>query len=65
MKNLSKKTVIVKFGLDHASSDSGEVLLKVCDENLELKMTPASCLSDDRQQSKVAHSYEELFQRHL
>ena len=63
--NLSKKTVTVKFDQDHASCDSGAVLLKACDEKLELGTTLACCLSDDRQQSKVAHSYQELFKQRL
>ena len=64
-ENLSKKTVTVKFDQGHASSDGGAVLLKACDEKLGLSTTLASCLSDDRQQSKVTHSCEELFQQRL
>ena len=40
-------------------------MLKACDEKLKLSTTLASCLSDDRQQSKVSHSLEELFQQRL
>ena len=47
--NLSKKAVSVKFD----------------DEKLKLSTTLVSCLSDDRQQSKVTHSLEELFQQRL
>ena len=64
-KSLSKKAVVAKFDQDHASSDGGAVLLKACDEKLKLSTTLASCLSDDRQQSKVTHSLEELFQQRL
>ena len=64
-KNLSKKAVTVKFDQDHGSSDGGAVFLKTCGEKLELSTTLASCLSDDRQQSKVPHSYQELFQQRL
>ncbi len=64
-ENLSKKAVVAKFDQDHASSDGGAVLLKACDEKLELSTTLASCLSDDRQQSKVTHSLEELFRQRL
>lgn len=60
-----KKAVTVKFDQDHASSDGGAVLLKACDEKLKLSTTLASFLSDDRQQSKVIHSLEELFQHRL
>ena len=64
-ENLSKKALTVKFDQDHASSDGGAVLLKACDERLALSTTLASCLSDGRQQSKVSHSLEELFQQRL
>ena len=64
-KNVSKKAVIARFDQDHASSDGGAVLLKACDEKLKLSTTLASCLSDGRQQSKVTHSLEELFQQRL
>ena len=40
-------------------------MLKACDENLKLSTTLASCLSDGRQQSKVTHSLEALFQQRL
>ena len=64
-ENLSKKAVIAKFDQDHASSDGGAVLLKACDEKLQLSAALAACLSDGRQQSKVAHSLEELFRQRL
>jgi len=64
-ENLSKKAVTVKFDQDHASSDGGAVLLKACDEKLKLSKALVSCLSDGRQQSKVTHSLEELFQQRL
>ena len=64
-KHLSKKAVIAKFDQDHASSDSGAVLLKACDERLQLSRSLAACLSDDRQQSKVTHLLRELFQQRL
>ena len=63
--NLSKKAVIAKFDQDHASSDGGAILLKACDERLQLSSTLAGCLSDERQQSKVTHSLRELFQQRL
>ena len=63
--NLSKKPVITRFDQDHASSDGGAVLLKACDERLKLSTTLAACLSDGRQQSKVTHSFHELFQQRL
>ena len=64
-KGLSRKAFVAIFDQDHASSDGGAVLLKACDDNLKLSTRLASCLSDDRQQSKVTHSLEELFQQRL
>ena len=64
-KGLSKRVVVAKFDQDHASSDGGAVLLKACDEKLALSAALAACLSDGRQQSKVAHSLEELFRQRL
>ena len=62
---LSKKAVIAQFDQDHASSDGGAVLLKGCDERLQLSATLAACLSDGRQQSKIMHSLQELFQQRM
>ena len=64
-KSSSKKAVVAKFDQDRASSDGGAVLLKACDEKFKLSTTLASCLPDDRQQSKVTRSLEELFQQRL
>ena len=64
-KGLSKKAVVAQFDRERASSDGGAVLLKACDEQLGLSATLAACLSDRRQQSKVAHSIEELFRQRL
>ncbi len=64
-KGLSKKAVVVRFDQEQASSDGGAVLLKACDERLGLSTALASCLRDDRQQAKVEHSYEEIFQQRM
>ena len=64
-KSLSKKAVVAQFDRERASSDGGAVLLKACDEKLKLSATLAACLSDRRQQSKVAHSLGELFRQRL
>ena len=64
-KDLSKKTLVAHFDQEQASSDGGAVLLKACDERLGLSAAMARCLRDDRQQSKVAHSYEEIFQQRM
>ena len=64
-KGLSKKSLVARFDQEQASSDGGAVLLKACDERLGLSAAMAACLRDDRQQSKVAHSYQEIFQQRM
>ena len=62
---LSKKLLVGQFDQAHASSDGGAILLKACDERLKLSETLSACLQDDRQQSKVMHSLQELFQQRM
>jgi hypothetical protein len=64
-KGLTKKALIVRFDQEQASSDGGAVLLKACDERLGLSAAIAACLRDDRQQAKVEHSYQEIFQQRM
>jgi hypothetical protein len=64
-RDLSKKAIVARFDQEQASSDGGAVLLKACDERLGLSAALAACLQDDRQQAKVAHSYEEIFQQRM
>jgi hypothetical protein len=64
-KGLSKKSLVARFDREQASSDGGAVLLKACDERLGLSAAMVACLRDDRQQSKVAHSYQEIFQQRM
>ena len=64
-KGLTKKALLARFDQEQASSDGGAVLLKACDERLGLSAAMAACLRDDRQQSKVAHSYQEIFQQRM
>ncbi len=64
-KGLTKKALIARFDQEQASSDGGAILLKACDERLGLSAAMAACLRDDRQQSKVAHSYQEIFQQRM
>jgi hypothetical protein len=64
-KGLTKKALVARFDQELASSDGGAVLLKACDERLGLSAAMASCLGDDRQQSKVEHSYREIFQQRM
>jgi len=64
-KGLSKKIITPRFDQQHSSSDGGAILLKACDEKLKLSETMASCLEDDRQQSKVQHSSKEMFRQRM
>ncbi len=64
-KGLTKKAVVARFDQEQASSDGGAVLLKTCDERLGLSAAMAARLRDDRQQSKVTHSYQEIFQQRM
>ena len=64
-RGLNKKNVAVQFDQDHASSDGGAILLKTVDDRLNLSKTLAACLSGTRQQSKVLHSLQELFQQRM
>ncbi len=64
-KGLTKKPLVVRFDQEQASSDGGAVLLKACDERLGLSAAIAACLRDDRQQAKVEHSYQEVFQQRM
>jgi hypothetical protein len=64
-KGVSKKSLVARFDQEQASSDGGAVLQKACDERLGLSAAVAACLRDDRQQSKVAHSYHDIFQQRM
>ncbi len=64
-KGLSKKHIWPQFDQQHSSSDGGAILLKACDEKLKLSAALASCLEDDRQQSKVKHSLQEMFRQRM
>lgn len=64
-KGLSKKVLLSQFDQAHASSDGGAILLKACDQRLNLSNEMAACLQDSRQQSKVVHSVQELFRQRL
>jgi hypothetical protein len=62
---LSKKSIVARFDQEYASADGGALLLKACDERLGLSAALSACLHDNRQQSKVHHSYQELFQQRM
>ena len=65
LKGLSKKSVIACFDQEHASADGGALLLKACDERLGLSAALSAVLCDKRQQSKIRHSYQALFQQRM
>ena len=65
LKGLTKKSLVVRFDQEQASSDGGAILLKACDERLGLSAAIVACLQDERQQAKVEHSYQEIFQQRM
>ena len=64
-KGLTKKALVTRFDQEQASSDGGAILLKACDERLGLSAAIVACLQDERQQAKVEHSYQEIFQQRM
>ena len=56
---------MARFDQEQVSSDGGAVLLKVCDEPVGLSAAITACLRDARQQAKVEHSYQEIFQQRM
>ena len=62
---LAKKALVARFDQQQASSDGGAVLLKACDERLGLSAAIAACFKDERQQAKVDHAYQEIFQQRM
>lgn len=63
--DLIRRPVVVKFDQRHGSSDGGAILLKACDERLELTERLASCVVDTRQAGKVEHSIRDLVRQRL
>jgi hypothetical protein len=62
-QDLLEKPLAVTFDQTHGSSDGGAILLKACDERLNLTQVVAACLRDRRQQGKVEHDIESLFRQ--
>jgi hypothetical protein len=62
---VNQRGIVARFDQANGSSDGGAVLLKACDERLGLSAAMASCLKDARQQRKVQHSHQELFQQRM
>jgi hypothetical protein len=62
---LFDKPVVARFDQPQSSSDGGAVLLKVCDDRLELTSRIAACLVDERQAGKVTHSLHDLIRQRV
>lgn len=63
--DLAEKPVVACFDQEHSSSDGGAVLLKAADQRLGLSEALAACLVDERQQTKVLHSYQDMFAQRM
>jgi hypothetical protein len=64
-EGLTTKPVVVRFDQDHTSSDGGAILLKACDEALDLTARLAACLVDRRQEGKVQHTLIEMLRQRI
>ena len=64
-EGLATKPVVVHFDQEHTSSDGGAILLKACDDALDLTARLAACLVDRRQEGKVQHGLLDLFRQRV
>ena len=64
-EGLATKPVVVHFDQEHTSSDGGAILLKACDEALDLTARLAACLVDRRQEGKVQHPLIDMFRQRV
>src|SRR5438105_11478479 len=55
-----RKPIVAQFDQREGSSDGGALLLKAADRHYDLVAGLSSCLRDERQAGKVAHSLGEL-----
>jgi hypothetical protein len=62
---LLRRPVVARFDQRHGSSDGGAILLKACDERLQLTEKLASCIVDARQSGKIEHTIQELVRQRL
>lgn len=62
---LFDRPVVARFDQPQSSSDGGAVLLKACDDRLELTRRIAECLVDERQAGKVQHSLHDLIRQRV
>jgi hypothetical protein len=64
-EGLFEKTVVSRFDSELRTSDGGASLLGVIDRRTKLTETLCSSLVDDRDESRVQHSYLELFRQRV
>ena len=64
-EGLATKPVVVHFDQEHTSSDGGAILLKACDEALDVTARLATCLVDRRQEGKVQHPLIDMFRQRI
>jgi hypothetical protein len=62
---LFEKKLVAQFDQPHGSSDGGAVLLKACDERLQLTARIAACFRDERQPWKVVHTLHDLIRQRV
>lgn len=62
---LFDRPVVARFDQPQSSSDGGGVLLKACDDRLELTRRIAACFVDERQAGKVQHSLHDLIRQRV
>jgi Transposase DDE domain group 1 len=62
---LFEKKLVAQFDQPHGSSDGGAVLLKACDERLQLSARIAACFRDERQPGKVMHTRHDLIRQRI
>ena len=63
--DLFRKTLVVRFDQQHASSDGGAIVLKAADHRLGVIDGLAACLEDRRDPGKVVHSLRELLAQRI
>lgn len=64
-EELLDKRVVARFDQPQSSSDGGALLLKACDDRLQLTRRIAECFVDERQAGKVQHSLHDLIRQRV
>jgi hypothetical protein len=62
---LFDRPMVARFDQPQSSSDGGAVLLKACDDRLELSRRIAACFEDGRQEGKVKHTLHDLIRQRV